>query len=88
VAKFVTIQGCYAVFPTTETKTYDATDKKHVFVKHFTEKIAFFPLFRYTECRIKQKLQSLRTVATKQTLCSVKTLCTTRCYWDNQQDRN
>jgi len=33
VAKFVTIQGCCAVLPTTETKTYDATDKKTRFCK-------------------------------------------------------
>jgi hypothetical protein len=45
VAKFVTIQGCCAVFPTTETKAREVTDTKRVFVKQFTAKNNIFSLF-------------------------------------------
>jgi len=76
VAKFVTIQGCCAVFPTTETKAHDATDTKRVFVKRFTEKNNIFFLFFDTpnaelnkSCRAQGLLQPNKFVFRKNTLC-------------------
>jgi hypothetical protein len=79
VAKFVIIQGCCAVFPTTETKTYDTTDQKNAFCNAIHRENIFSCFFDTPSAEL-NKSRRAEGLLQQNELMFRKTFCVTRRY--------